>query len=902
MTIASMPLPPPAAGGFPFPQSVAVAPRVSDHLSAALARRRPRGYFLPVAVLFLLVFTFVSGARAQSVRWESSDSGDPAELQLVFQDCAPEGDPQLPRIDGVTLSLVGTSTQAMLNNFTNLSRSTILTYRARAQRSGTLQIPAFTVQTNKGTVRVPAFSGGSTRSATEANVSSRLEPGSRTLWAGEVFPLTYVLDVSRRSFNQLGTNIEWNPAPLVVEDWSKFEPSEALVSGEPRLNITSKTRAYAKTPGAVMLNAANQLVNLQSGSIGFGLFQTPRIEQLSVTSDRPALVVRALPTPAPAGFAGAVGQFKLTAKVVPTTAAIGEPVTWTVELSGTGNWPEIGGLPQREVSRDFSVVQPQAKRTPVDGKLFDATLTEDVVLVPTQPGEYAVGPLNFVYFDPATGSYKTLSTPRTALSIRPAAPASNTSATAASAPGAGASGSATTAAPARPATPPTIPAPPTGIPRDPLPGSGLSPVPFDERTVVLLVLLPLCLLPFYWAWLAVRRARVTDPVRPRREAKQRLATTIAQIRSAQADHGSRAAAPGATTSPAGSALLEQLLLQWQHEVARLWGLAHAAPSPATFAAPTSPSPAKSGGDAAARDTWRRLWAEADRTLYGSATALPADWPDRAAAALAVYDVPGFRPWTALRPRNVLPFVAVVALALMSTTVGRADDAATAYRRGDFAAAAGAWTAAVARNPTDPIARHNLSLALAQQDRWGEAAAHAAAAMVQDPRQRSLRAQLALACEKAQYVPPPLAGFLPPGPLQSVAGNAAPGTWQFVLIGASVLFSFALGALLRGAYVGASFWMRRGALLALLVAALLGLSATASLVAYGTVADRQSVIAWRAGTLRSIPTEADTTQKTTALPAGSVGVQDKTFLGWLRLRFDNGQTGWVRQDDVIPVWR
>ena len=61
-------------------------------------------------------------------------------------------------------------------------------------------------------------------------------------------------------------------------------------------------------------------------------------------------------------------------------AAVGEPVTWTLELTGTGNWPDLGGLPARTVSQDFQVVQPKAKRVNAEGKLFDATLTEDVVL------------------------------------------------------------------------------------------------------------------------------------------------------------------------------------------------------------------------------------------------------------------------------------------------------------------------------------------------------------------------------------------------------------------------------------------------------------------------------------------------------------------------------------------
>ncbi len=918
------------------------APRVPPRQPSASSSPAPRLFLRVLRPLFVLFFAFaaLSAARAQSVHWENSDSGDPAELQLVFQDCAPEGDPQMPRIDGVTLALVGTSTQATLNNF-SLSRSTILTFRARAQRSGPLQIPAFTVQTNKGALRVAAFNGASTRSAADANVTSRLEPGRRTVWAGEVFPLTYVLDVARRSFSQLGTNIEWNPAPLVVEDWSKFEPAEAITNGEARLNITSRTRAYAKSPGAITLNAANQLVNLQSGSIGFGLFQTPRIEQLSVSSDRPSLMVRPLPAGAPAVFNGAVGQFKLVSKVVPTAAAIGEPVTWTLELSGTGNWPEIRGLPQREVSKDFNVVQPQAKRTSPDGKLFDATLTEDVVLVPTRPGNYTIGPFEFAYFDPSAGTYRTITTPQAKVTISaPAAPAATLGETAAAA------GAPADSAPAahHPSTAPVVPAAPSAIPRDPLPGSFISWVPLGERMVVGLTLLPFAFLPIYWAWLAVQRARRNDPLRPRREARERIAATVAALRAARAgspSHPSPApvpseslarSAPGATTGSGPAAVQAQpigasaqLLLQWQHDTAVLWNVAHAAPSAEVFAnaAAHGSSPVTVPAESVRRSAdWARLWVESDRALYSTEMRLPADWTDRADAALAATAVPTFQAWTAFLPRNLLPFVAVIAVLLaLWPTAGVAQDAPgtgnesrnpsaaaadapAAYRRGDFAAAEQGWSAAVAAKPNDAIARHNLSLALAQQDRWDAAAAQAGAAVVQDPSDPALRAQFALACEKAGYVPAALAGFLPPGPVQSLAGNAAPGTWQFVLIGASVLFCAALAVLLRHGYRRSSIWTRRGAQFALVLASLLGLSATASLLAYGAGADRRAVIVWRAGTLRSIPTEADTTQKTTALPAGSVAVVDRTFLSsrWVRLNFENGQTGWVREEDVIPIWR
>jgi len=49
---------------------------------------------------------------------------------------------------------------------------------------------------------------------------------------------------------------------------------------------------------------------------------------------------------------------------------------------------DVTGLPQREVSNDFQVVQPKSKRTMKDAALFEGSLSEDVVLVPTKPGTY----------------------------------------------------------------------------------------------------------------------------------------------------------------------------------------------------------------------------------------------------------------------------------------------------------------------------------------------------------------------------------------------------------------------------------------------------------------------------------------------------------------------------------
>jgi hypothetical protein len=818
---------------------------------------------------FLLLSAFLlTIVRAQSVHWSNSPSGDPSELQLVFQDCTPVGDPQLPAIDGLKLNLAGTSSQTTINNFT-LSRSTILTYLASAQRAGvTVKIPAFTVKTSKGDLRVPAFTGGAPRSAADADISARLSPGATTVWAGEVFSLTYVLDVARRNFSQLGSNVEWTPAPLIVEDWSKPEPLETSANGESRLHIVYKTRGYAKTSGPLTLNATSQLVNIQTGNVGFGFFQAPRVDQVSVASNRPIVVVRPLPDDAPAGFTGAVGQFTFTSKVVPQNAAVGEPVTWTLELSGTGNWPEIAGLPQREVSKDFQVIQPKAKRTPAAGKLFDATLSEDVVLVPSRAGTYPLGPVTFSYFDPKSGAYRTVSTPRVEVTIAPAAAPATAPGSAAS------SGSATgPTAESQPSHPDgsgaKVPASPEGIPRDPLPGSASASVPLGAGPLSLLLVLPFAGLVIFWGWLALRRARLTDPLRPRREARLRLAATLARLRTATDTER------------------QALLIAWQHDAAALWMLSHAAP------------PAAALPDT----TWAALWNEADRALYSPEIALPADWAERAKAALTARTVPAFSALRLFLPRNLLPFLFTLAVLVVLLPASlHASAASDAYGKGDFAAAAKSWGDVLARHPTDAIARYNLSLALAQQDRWAESAAHASAAFVHEPSSQPIRWQLALACEHAGYVPAPLAGFLPAGPEQSLAQLASPGAWQYWLFAAAIGCALALGVLLFGAYRRPS---RRRAWLALSglgVSLLLAVAAGIALHAYGLSANRRAVIVFHESTLYSIPTEADTTQKTTALPAGTLALEDKTFLGWIRLTFDNGQTGWVRQEDLVPLWK
>lgn len=830
---------------------------------------------LPKNIIALLaVFALATFAQAQTARWEPSSGtlafGQTNQLQLIFEGCAPKGQPALPSVDGLSLQFAGNSSQTSIVNG-SISRFEALTYVTRPTKRADITIPEFSVDTDKGRINVPAANytvgaatagGVSLESVATANFNI-----PATVWAGEVFPIEYNLNVRKRNIYSLegllGSLLDWKPTALVTEEWSKPAARESQINGEPFITVYQNTRASLNKPGSVTLPEGNQLVNITTGSAGLGFFNRPNLEQFAITSNKPAITVRPLPTNAPTSFNGAVGQFTLKSNVVPATTSVGEPITWTLTLAGTGNWPSFAGLPARSVSKDFRTVQPQAKRTPKEGALFEATLVEDVVLIPTKPGSYTLGPVTWSYFDPAKGEYQTITAAATTVSVAPAAQIAQPTASAT-----------IPVAPAAAGGQPKPPAMPKGIPRDPLPDSSEVSAPLDQNNFIAALCAPVVALLAFWLWLAFRRARVTDPARSRREARTRALATIEALRSAQ--------------NPEQTA---ELLLTWQKDVALLWQFPAAVPATSSFPV--------------GETKWTALWADTERSLYREATALPADWTARAREALEAHHVPGFSFWQLFRAKNLLPFAAVVAvgLALTCTTL-RAADAKMSYERGDFAAAEQAWRAALVKTPANPAAHHNLSLAIAQQDRWAEAAAHAAAAFAEQPSDSAIRWNLAFTMERASFAPSVFSGFSAAHPPHQVAGLLSPAQWQYAALLAATLAALAFALLLLRGYGQPARWMKISAIALFVFSTVLGGAAGFSLRVYSPLNDARAVVVWRTTTLRSIPTEVETSQKTSPLSAGTVAIVDNNFIGktWAHLSFTNGQTGWIRSEDLVAIWK
>jgi hypothetical protein len=577
----------------------------------------------------------------------------------------------------------------------------------------------------------------------------------------------------------------------------------------------------------------------------------------TVRSNAVQLDVQPLPQPAPDGFSGAVGQFELTSSLAPAQLKTGEPITWTLTLSGTGNWPGGVALPARAVPADFRTLQPKQRKDFAAGELFSGSLSEDLVLVSNQPGDFVLQPVRFVYFDPAKGAYQTIEAQPPVLHISgaPIEPPARAEA-AAVAPQA-------VAAPQAPAA--ASAAIQTLLPRDPLPGGAAGFAPMGSTRLALFAAAPFLLLAVYWIGLAVRRARLTDPRRPHRLAYRQLAPAIERVRQA-ASAEERSAA----------------LLAWQRTAGLALGLERAAPTAAQLP----------------DQRWIDVWAGSERALYGREHTLPGGWCDRALAACTRSRRPRFNPLRALSVRNLVPKAATAALLLLCASAPvRAAEPAAAYRDGDFAAAHEQWLARAKEAPNDWIARYNLGLAAAQLGDLPRALAESVAAFVHAPRNAAVRWNAQAFAAQVPGLDRGAAALLT---APWLAAMTSPAAWQALLIIGAVVGCGGAALLLRRHYGGTPGRSRFAP--ALLAAGLaLGGTAAAALHAYGPLADPRAALVAGQPVLRSVPTDAETAQQQKPLAPGALVVVERDFLGWLKVDLRSGESGWLRHGEVVPLY-
>ncbi len=144
---------------------------------------------------------------------------------------------------------------------------------------------------------------------------------------------------------------------------------------------------------------------------GFWGGSRPVERDIHVSSNSASINITPLPQPQPDGFTGAVGNYTIDSRLSTSTFRTNEAASLIYTIKGTGNIKSIHE-PEIDFPSEFEQYTPQTDvSSQLTGSTVSGSMTVDYTFVPQNVGEFTIGSDKFVYFNPATGKYTTLTTP-----------------------------------------------------------------------------------------------------------------------------------------------------------------------------------------------------------------------------------------------------------------------------------------------------------------------------------------------------------------------------------------------------------------------------------------------------------------------------------------------------------
>lgn len=262
-----------------------------------------------------------------------------------------------------------------------------------------------------------ASSPDPTASATASDdVFVRATPSQTTAWQGEQVVVEYRLffdpNLLFQDLTQVGswdTDGFWREELTLDPD---RHPALVTLGGRRYASLVIKRVAlFATRSGELTVSSfevAGQAI-APAGAVAGGIVRL-RDRVMDVKASAPALdlTIRPLPGGAPASFGGAVGSFRLDVSTGQTALQTGETTTVDVAVSGDGNLATLAA-PAFDVPAEVELFPPRVETEVVrTGSRAAGRKTFAYRAMPLAPGEHALPPVAFSYFDPETGRYATL--------------------------------------------------------------------------------------------------------------------------------------------------------------------------------------------------------------------------------------------------------------------------------------------------------------------------------------------------------------------------------------------------------------------------------------------------------------------------------------------------------------
>jgi hypothetical protein len=244
---------------------------------------------------------------------------------------------------------------------------------------------------------IPGLSAAAETTA-PPGLTLNLELGKEKAYPGETVPVTVILHIKGVSIRNIGYPRLTQPGGGLI---SFLPPTQSIDKDD--TGIT----AY-RFPGQFTVG------NQGTGKIGPATLDCEAIEQATgsaaffgesvprtVSVSSPVALLQILPLPEagrPSTFSGAVGNFSIEVTAKPETVSVGDPLTITTVITGTGTFrnatcPSITGTGLQSF--------------PVRVTRSDKQLSCEQVIVPK--AQLPLPPVTWSYFDPGKRIYKTLS-------------------------------------------------------------------------------------------------------------------------------------------------------------------------------------------------------------------------------------------------------------------------------------------------------------------------------------------------------------------------------------------------------------------------------------------------------------------------------------------------------------
>ena len=204
-------------------------------------------------------------------------------------------------------------------------------------------------------------------------------------------------------------------------DIKQLVGEEGMFKGEKyRYVVLRKTVLYPQKSGKLVIEPLSLDIDVQLPTNRRDMFGRVVVTNGNkrVSAGAKTIAVKALPEAGkPEDFSGAVGKFDFKVTPSKTNLKSGESLDLVVSVAGSGNM-KLFNLPKPVVPNSLEMYDPvhnEKVNTTLAG--MSGKISDSYAIIPQFKGNYPIKPIKFSYFDLATRTYKTITSPEIIINV-----------------------------------------------------------------------------------------------------------------------------------------------------------------------------------------------------------------------------------------------------------------------------------------------------------------------------------------------------------------------------------------------------------------------------------------------------------------------------------------------------